>query len=120
MAIGKKTKRIIEAEGIAHVSATFNNTTITITDTHGNTISTRLCSAKLWAFAHLIANGTLAAAVLFGSFLVWAVVDFASSRRRDRSLGIVYAPGSLWTRRIGHRDRSGGLGAVCVLAARRA
>ena len=39
MAIGKKTKRVIEAEGIAHVSATFNNTTITITDAHGNTIS---------------------------------------------------------------------------------
>jgi len=39
MAIGKKVKRVIEAEGIAHVSATFNNTTITITDTHGNTIS---------------------------------------------------------------------------------
>ena len=39
MAIGKKTKRIIEAEGSAHVSATFNNTTITITDAHGNTIS---------------------------------------------------------------------------------
>ena len=35
MATGKKTKRVIEAEGIAHVSATFNNTTITITDTHG-------------------------------------------------------------------------------------
>ncbi len=32
MAIGKKVKRVIEAEGIAHVSATFNNTTITITD----------------------------------------------------------------------------------------
>src|SRR6266446_9696011 len=39
MAIGKKTKRIIEAEGIAHVSATFNNTTITITDSHGNAVS---------------------------------------------------------------------------------
>ena len=39
MAIGKKAKRVIEAEGIAHVSATFNNTTITITDSHGNTIS---------------------------------------------------------------------------------
>jgi small subunit ribosomal protein S11 len=39
MATGKKTKRIIEAEGVAHVSATFNNTTITITDQHGNTIS---------------------------------------------------------------------------------
>src|SRR3954467_11659997 len=39
MAIGKKTKRIIEAEGVAHVSATFNNTTITITDARGNTVS---------------------------------------------------------------------------------
>ena len=39
MAIGKKTKRVIEAEGIAHVNATFNNTTITITDAHGNAVS---------------------------------------------------------------------------------
>ena len=39
MAIGKKAKRVIEAEGVAHVSATFNNTTITITDSKGNTIS---------------------------------------------------------------------------------
>ncbi len=39
MATAKKTKRIIEAEGIAHVNATFNNTMITITDTHGNTVS---------------------------------------------------------------------------------
>jgi len=39
MATGKKTKRIVEAEGVAHISATFNNTTITITDTHGNAVS---------------------------------------------------------------------------------
>lgn len=39
MATGKKTKRVIEAEGIAHVNATFNNTTITITDSHGNAVS---------------------------------------------------------------------------------
>ena len=39
MAVGKKAKRVIEAEGVAHVSATFNNTTITITDSKGNTIS---------------------------------------------------------------------------------
>ncbi|HEV8446358.1 MAG TPA: 30S ribosomal protein S11, partial [Gemmatimonadaceae bacterium] len=39
MATGKKAKRVVEAEGIAHVSATFNNTTITITDSHGNTVS---------------------------------------------------------------------------------
>src|SRR6201746_574946 len=39
MATGKKAKRIIEAEGVAHVSATFNNTTITITDLHGNAVA---------------------------------------------------------------------------------
>jgi small subunit ribosomal protein S11 len=39
MATGKKAKRVVEAEGVAHISATFNNTTITITDTHGNTVS---------------------------------------------------------------------------------
>ena len=39
MAITKKVKRVIEAEGIAHVNATFNNTLITITDAHGNTVS---------------------------------------------------------------------------------
>ncbi|HKS07392.1 MAG TPA: 30S ribosomal protein S11 [Gemmatimonadaceae bacterium] len=39
MAIAKKAKRVVEAEGVAHVNATFNNTLITITDTHGNTVS---------------------------------------------------------------------------------
>lgn len=39
---------------------------------------------KVWAFAHLLANGDLASVVLFGSFLVWAIADFASARRRDR------------------------------------
>ena len=39
MAIGKKTKKIVEAEGVAHVNATFNNTTVTITDPRGNAIA---------------------------------------------------------------------------------
>ncbi len=39
MATGKKTKRLIEAEGVAHINATFNNTTITITDMRGNTVA---------------------------------------------------------------------------------
>ncbi len=39
MAIGKKTKKVVEAEGLAHVNATFNNTTVTITDPRGNTIA---------------------------------------------------------------------------------
>jgi uncharacterized membrane protein len=46
--------------------------------------------AKLWAFAHLVANNTLADVLLFGGFLVWAVVTFAAARRRDRAAGTVY------------------------------
>jgi small subunit ribosomal protein S11 len=39
MATAKKTKKVVEAEGVAHVSATFNNTTVTVTDPRGNAIS---------------------------------------------------------------------------------
>src|SRR6266542_1144366 len=35
----KRTKKVVEAEGIAHVTATFNNTLITITDLQGNAIT---------------------------------------------------------------------------------
>ena len=52
-----------------------------------------ILGVKVWALAHLIANGTLADVVLFGSFLVWAVLDFIASRRRDRAAGISYPPG---------------------------
>ncbi len=50
---------------------------------------------KLWAFAHLLANGTLADLLLFGSFLVWAVFNYASARRRDRAAGTVYSAGPI-------------------------
>jgi uncharacterized membrane protein len=40
---------------------------------------------KLWALAHLIANGGLHDLLLFGSFLIWAVAGFISGRRRDRA-----------------------------------
>jgi len=39
-------------------------------------------SVKVWAFAHLIANNTLADVMLFGSFLVWSIVVFRAARRR--------------------------------------
>jgi uncharacterized membrane protein len=66
----------------------------------GNRIKARLghpmvAGVKVWAFAHLLANGTLAGVVLFGAFLAWAVADFASARRRDRRAGTVYPSGSL-------------------------
>ncbi len=50
---------------------------------------------QIWALAHLLANGTLAAVVLFGAFLVWAVADFASARRRDRQAGTRHPAGTL-------------------------
>jgi uncharacterized membrane protein len=41
-----------------------------------------LAGVKLWAAAHLIANGDLGAIILFGSFLGWAVFDRISLKRR--------------------------------------
>lgn len=38
---------------------------------------------KVWALAHLLCNGNLADVVLFGSFLVWAVLSFRAARLRD-------------------------------------
>lgn len=54
-----------------------------------------VASVKLWAFAHLLANGTLADVVLFGGFLAWAVMDFMKSRRRDRANAVTYPAGTL-------------------------
>ncbi len=48
---------------------------------------------KVWAVGHLLANGAVADLVLFGSILVWAMVDYAAARRRDRAAGTVYAVG---------------------------
>lgn len=42
---------------------------------------------KLWALAHLLANGTLADVVLFGAFLLWAIFDFRAARRRAPQAG---------------------------------
>src|SRR5271165_1704823 len=41
-----------------------------------------LVAVKLWAFAHLLANGRLADVLLFGAFLAWAVADRISLKRR--------------------------------------
>ncbi len=42
-----------------------------------------LVAVKTWATAHLLANGYLADILLFGSFLVWAVLDRISLKRRN-------------------------------------
>lgn len=41
-----------------------------------------LVGIKLWALAHLIANGDLGSIILFGAFLAWAVYDRISLKRR--------------------------------------
>jgi uncharacterized membrane protein len=41
-----------------------------------------LAAVKMWAFAHLLANGMLADLLLFGGFLLWAVADRISLKRR--------------------------------------
>lgn len=52
-----------------------------------------LLSIKVWASAHLLANGNLADVLLFGSFLLWAVACYVAARRRDRKTTPVYPPG---------------------------
>lgn len=41
-----------------------------------------LAATKLWAVAHLLANGNLADVLLFGAFLAWAVADRISMKYR--------------------------------------
>jgi uncharacterized membrane protein len=65
----------------------------------GNALKAKLhhpmvLAVKVWALAHLLANNTLADLLLFGGFLLWAVLDFSAARARDRADGTVYEPGS--------------------------
>lgn len=53
-----------------------------------------LAATKLWATAHLLANGTLADVLLFGGFLAWAVVDRISMKRRSGTRALPAAPPS--------------------------
>jgi uncharacterized membrane protein len=55
----------------------------------------QVLAVKVWAFGHLLATGMLHDVVLFGTFLLWAIVLFAVSRRRDRTAGTVYPAGSI-------------------------
>ena len=55
----------------------------------------QLLAVKVWAFGHLLATGMLHDVLLFGAFLLWAIVLFAVSRRRDRVDGTTYPAGTL-------------------------
>jgi uncharacterized membrane protein len=55
-----------------------------------------LASVKFWAFAHLLTNGMLADVLLFGGFLVWAVADRISLKRRSTPRAPPGAPPGPW------------------------
>jgi uncharacterized membrane protein len=42
-------------------------------------------SVKIWAFAHLLANGETSSVLLFGAFLAWGVILRISLKRRERA-----------------------------------
>jgi uncharacterized membrane protein len=52
-----------------------------------------LVGVKLWAIAHLIANGDLGSIILFGSLLLWAGYDRMTIKSRDDHGGVVLAIG---------------------------
>jgi uncharacterized membrane protein len=54
-----------------------------------------LAAVKLWALAHLLANGTAADAVLFGSFLIWAIADRIVLKRHPKPMAATL-PASRW------------------------
>ena len=54
-----------------------------------NTIKAKLghpmmLSVKIWALAHLLANGRLGDIIFFAAFLVWAILAFKTAKKRDR------------------------------------
>jgi uncharacterized membrane protein len=55
-----------------------------------------LAAVKFWAFAHLLMNGRLADALLFGSFLAWAVADRISLKHRANVRKVPAAPPGRW------------------------
>src|SRR5262245_53003846 len=52
-----------------------------------------LVGVKLWAVAHLIANGDLGSIILFGSLLAWAVYDRITLKRRSDPGALVFPHG---------------------------
>lgn len=66
----------------------------------GNALKARMrhpmtLAVKTWALAHLLSNGNLADVLLFGGFLLWAVLVFRAARGRDRAAALAAAQGGL-------------------------
>lgn len=43
-----------------------------------------MLAVKIWALAHLLANGRLGDIIFFVAFLVWAILAFKTAKKRDR------------------------------------
>lgn len=43
-----------------------------------------MLAVKIWAFAHLLANGRLGDIIFFAAFLIWAILAFKSAKKRGR------------------------------------
>ncbi|HEV2622336.1 MAG TPA: NnrU family protein [Frateuria sp.] len=54
-----------------------------------------LLGVVVWASGHLLSNGMLHDAVLFGAFLSWALLMALALQQRDRLAGVRAAPGTL-------------------------
>ena len=79
---------------IAALLMLFSFVLLAATYVPGNRIKVMLghpmaAGVKIWAFSHLIANGRLGDMILFGAFLIWAIVSYTQSRKADRAEGIV-------------------------------
>ncbi|MFW6339676.1 MAG: NnrU family protein [Wenzhouxiangella sp.] len=72
-----------------------------------------LVAVKVWAIAHLLVNGTLADVLLFGGFLVWAVFDRISVKRRADGGSDLALPRWSWNDAI---VVAGGLGIYVAFA----
>jgi uncharacterized membrane protein len=60
-----------------------------------------LLAVKIWATAHLLANGDLGSMLLFGGFLAWAVMARISVKRRPEEIARSAAMGKV---AFGRRD----------------
>jgi uncharacterized membrane protein len=49
-------------------------------------------SVKIWAFAHLLANGETSSVLLFAAFLAWGVILRIALKRRERAGELTLRP----------------------------
>lgn len=88
--------------GMRHVAAVINlGAFVLLASAYvpGNWIKARVhhpmvLGVGLWSFAHLLPNGNLGQLILFGSFLVWSILDWRACTQRDHRLDTRYLSGT--------------------------